>query len=87
MNSEQTLENTKSLPFTMYEYVAEASKGVVNASFEKTVFKLESGEAEGIAVNHVAKESVADTSEGAASRRVVVELHLLTFQPLRTQTY
>ncbi len=68
MDAERTLENTKSLPFTMYEYVVESTKGTTNASFNKIAFKLESGEAEGIAVNHVAKESVADTSEGAASK-------------------
>lgn len=72
MNAEKTLENTKSLPFIMYEYVVESSKGVTHASFNKMAYKLESGEAEGIAVNHVAKESVADTSEGAASKFIAL---------------
>ncbi len=62
------------LPVTIYDAATELVKGHVEVAFSKIAYKLESGEAEGIAVNHVAKEVASDGTEGAASKL----LHLIS---------
>ncbi|KAJ3268074.1 COP9 signalosome complex subunit 6 [Borealophlyctis nickersoniae] len=58
---------SKELPITMYESVIDIVDDAAQMMFVKTQFKVETGEAERIAVDHVAHATSADAAEGSST--------------------
>ncbi|KAI8803522.1 maintenance of mitochondrial structure and function-domain-containing protein [Cladochytrium replicatum] len=56
----------KELPIAMYESVIDIVNGQPRTIFLKTNYKIETGEAERIAIDHVAHAATADAEEGSA---------------------
>jgi len=57
---------SKNLPITVYESIIDIINGQAQTLFIKSQYKIETGEAERIAVDHVAHTTVGDGTEGSS---------------------
>nr|CAG8489504.1 11296_t:CDS:2 [Entrophospora candida] len=57
---------SKNLPITVYESIIDIINGQAQTLFIKSQYKIETGEAERIAVDHVAHITIGDGSEGSS---------------------
>ncbi|CAG8643187.1 4476_t:CDS:10, partial [Ambispora leptoticha] len=62
----QEIVTSKNLPITVYESIIDIIDGQANMLFIKAQYKIETGEAERIAVDHVARTSSSDGIEGSS---------------------
>ncbi|CAG8617238.1 13478_t:CDS:2 [Ambispora gerdemannii] len=62
----QEIVTSKNLPITVYESIIDIIDGQANMLFIKAQYKIETGEAERIAVDHVARASSGDGVEGSS---------------------
>ncbi|RUS21155.1 COP9 signalosome complex subunit 6-like protein [Endogone sp. FLAS-F59071] len=70
-------DRSKSLPVSLYESTIEVIGGQPQTLFIRSQYKIETGEAERIAVDHVSKPSVSTTTGGGAESSTLIA-HLNT---------
>jgi COP9 signalosome complex subunit 6 len=59
---------SKNLPITVYESIIDLIDGQAQTMFIKSQYKIETGEAERIAVDHVAHTTLGEGGEGSSRK-------------------